>query len=132
MHTWRSALSRLADNGRLNGFSSFFTRRVGLEVVVPLITAVTADRLQLEQGETFTISWDGQHNPPYTQIRLDVSNPNASVPSFVSLPFTGQQSIQGLEVGRYKARLTAICTLNGEARRSFKGIDITVTERLPR
>lgn len=30
--TWRKALACITDNGRLNGFSSSFTRRVGLEV----------------------------------------------------------------------------------------------------
>lgn len=32
LHDWRAVLSRLTDNGRLNAFSSAFTRRTGLEV----------------------------------------------------------------------------------------------------
>jgi hypothetical protein len=33
LRVWREALARITDNGRLDGFSSGFTRRVGLEVV---------------------------------------------------------------------------------------------------
>ena len=33
LHTWRQALSDITQGGKLNGFSSAFTRQTGLEVV---------------------------------------------------------------------------------------------------
>jgi hypothetical protein len=42
LHRWRQALSRITQDGRLDGFSSAFTRRTGLELSLP-IQPVTTD-----------------------------------------------------------------------------------------
>ena len=37
LHLWRETLALLTNNGRLDGFSSAFTRQAGLEVVQPAV-----------------------------------------------------------------------------------------------
>ena len=46
LHKWRDALSSITQHGKLDGFSSAFTRRTGLEIVTPIIGNLTRFRFR--------------------------------------------------------------------------------------
>ena len=76
LRTWRDALSRITQHGKLDGFSSAFTRRTGLEVVTPIIGNLSAS--STDPFQPITIDWDCDQNPPATQINLEVISPSGN------------------------------------------------------
>jgi hypothetical protein len=68
LRVWRNALSRITDNGRLNLFSSQFTRRTGPEIVTSSIQNLEVDANSPWAGATVTVKWDCDQNPPETII----------------------------------------------------------------
>lgn len=123
---WRDALSSVTDNGRLDGFSSAFTRQVGLEVVTPRIHSLIADGAPATVNDVVTVRWDAQANPPSTELRLDIVSPASVSTGFAALPLSGHQDFTASEVGDYKISLTAVVPLNGEARQ----VNETITARV--
>src|SRR5690606_33364522 len=113
---WRKALSRITENGRLNGFSSNFTRYAGLEVIQPIIDSLSVDRDTVEAGREFIIFWDCRFNPPYTSLLLEVTSPESVLTTLNLSDLHGNSTIQTRETGIYNIRLTATCTLNSESR----------------
>lgn len=71
---WRRQLAALTDNGRLHRFSSQFTRRTGLEVVIPLLREFRVTPPELRVGEPATVTWDASDNPPGTTVALTLIN----------------------------------------------------------
>jgi hypothetical protein len=69
---WRAALGSVTDNGRLDGFSSDFTRQTGLEVVSAAMREFAADSTVVQVGAPITVSWDALNNPPGTTVGLTV------------------------------------------------------------
>ena len=123
---WRNELSRITENGRLNGFSSKFTRFTGLEIVKPIIYALAANP-SATVGTKVRVTWDCFKNPPYTNLVLDISAPTSSLTSLHLTTLRGAKNIPVSQRGVYKFRLTAICTLNGESRRVSRSIKVIVS-----
>ncbi len=69
---WRAALSSVTDNGRLDGFSSDFTRQTGLEVVSAALREFGAESTVVQVGAPITVSWDARNNPAGTTVGLTV------------------------------------------------------------
>jgi len=126
LHTWRAALSRLTQHGKLNGFSNAFTRATGLEVVEPQIATLHVVGTVHTAGHPLFFSWDCGENPPGTQLTLKVTGPGGPH-SFTGLPLTGQQSVPTLAAGLYTATLTAGFDLAGLHREVKKSRSVTVS-----
>jgi len=123
---WRKSLSRLTDNGRLGRFSNVFTRRTGLEIVTPTITSLVSDRETVTLGESITIRWDATHNPTYTEIRIEIKEPDGNIIRHDRQAFMGELIFPGRISGTYSIKIFAFCTLNLESRRRSLLIRIQV------
>ena len=133
LRKWRTALSFFTENGRLNGFSSQFTRRIGLEVVEPIIYSFTIDKTTIGVGNSVVIKWDGTNNPPYTEFRLEVKLPNVDVRTpkpntrfYQKQLFAGTKRVFINNIGITTITLMATCTLNGEARTKTMNVSVNV------
>lgn len=124
LHEWRKALSGMTQNGKLDGFSSAFTRQTGLEIVTPIIGNLSASGSN--QSQPITIRWDCDHNPPATQISLQVVSPSgvASPPS--AQPLVGQLQVAARERGVYSVSLVAAIDLGGERREARQQVNVTI------
>lgn len=141
---WRKSLGRITENGRLNGFSSQFTRKTGLEIAHPSIENLEVDTSSPYPGATVTIKWDCNQNPPQesttnrTEIKIDVSLNNKILTSFSALPLVGQQQFVASDVGDYEIELKAAIVLNGVDLsnwpwliQKFRSQTITIQEHIP-
>lgn len=124
--TWRQALSRITDNGRLDGFSSDFTRRTGLEVVYPRIQEFTIDRHAVSTGETITLKWNCLNNPPDSRVNILFSRPTAGSIVINTVPLAGQHQIQVTEPGTHIVNFYVTRTLNGVHRQDSRTAFINV------
>ena len=124
---WRRALSRITQNGKLDRFSNAFTRRTGLEIVMPLIQLLEADADPVARGDPIVLRWNCEQNPPVTGILLELVSPGGTMTAFDTLPLAGERQVPGAEVGAYTARLTASIELGGERREATQAITVTVT-----
>lgn len=128
LHTWRNVLSSLSDNGRLDGFSSAFTRQVGLEIVSPLVSSFTLQEPPTAGGPIL-LDWDCSHNPPppRTTARISWTTPSGALGSQnVGLSGSSQPVVTDAQKGVYKFVLTATTTLNGESRQTTQTLSVTV------
>jgi hypothetical protein len=125
LHRWRNALSRLTDNGRLDGFSSQFTRTTGLEVVTPRVGTFTAPAT-VTAGQPMDFSWDCTANPPGTTVTLFISAPWGNIP-FAGLPHAGHRSVPASAQGTVVAVLVVSFALGGENRDDVRTEIVTVT-----
>jgi hypothetical protein len=124
---WRNALSSLTDNGRLDGCSSAFTRRTGLEVVQPAVGQVTSAPPSPSLGDVFTVSWDCAHNPAGTEVLVTIRAPDGSQTSSGPLPLTGQLNTPATMPGTYQVYLTAALQApSGETRQDSRAFDVMV------
>ena len=96
---WRQALRRITANGRLDGFSSDFTRRTGLEVVRPRIAQFAIDRLAVSIGQSVTVHWNCLDNPPESRVSILLSRPTAGSTVINTVPLTGQYQLHLTEAG---------------------------------
>jgi hypothetical protein len=124
LHRWRAALSRITENGRLDGFSSEFSRNTGLEIVTPVVGTLTAVGGTLNQP--IDIAWDCARNPPGSIVRVDVVNPS-QVTTFDALPRTGQLQVTATEAGTYGIILTIAIELGGETREDSTQTEVAVS-----
>lgn len=124
---WRQALSRVTDHGRLDGFSSEFTRRTGLEIVDPVITIFGVDRSNVDRGEVFVISWNCSDNPPATEIRLLLAKPSGETVVTDPLPLVGQYPVQAIHSGTHTVNFYATRTLNGADRQNSRTTFVNVS-----
>ncbi len=122
--TWRRALSRITDNGRLDGFSSAFTRRVGLEIVTPRIENFTAEA---SVGQSIVARWDCSRNPPGTMVQIDVVGPSGQIGAQAPLDREGQLVFPAFAAGAHALTLRAAITLNGETRETQRALTLAVT-----
>lgn len=113
---WRQALGRVTDNGRLDGFSSEFTRRTGLEVVVPQIEAFSFTPSTAHVGDTVTISWECTNNPAGTEVRFQYVQPNGQWTPMLQRPLAGQHQFQADLAGTYAVMFFAALRVNGVER----------------
>jgi hypothetical protein len=75
LHDWRSVLSQLTDNGRLDAFSSAFTRRTGLEIVQPIVGAFVIAKEPTAADPSCQVAWDCRGNPPEAACSLGIATP---------------------------------------------------------
>lgn len=125
--TWRKALSRITSNGRLDGFSSDFTRHTGLEVVQPRIQGFAVDRPAVSIGEKITISWNCLDNPPGSRVSILLTRPTAGSTMINTVPLAGQHQIQVTEPGTHIVNFYVMRTLNGVHRQDSRTAFITVS-----
>ncbi|MFF1561806.1 hypothetical protein [Streptomyces sp. NPDC058279] len=109
---WREALARVTDNGRLDGFSSEFTRRTGLEVVTPRIGTFGVEPSTVPLGGTVAVTWDCARNPSGTKLRLEISSPSGVVVPAAAIPMAGSHEFRADQAGTY--RVTLVATLSAD------------------
>jgi hypothetical protein len=125
LQRWRSALSLVTRHGKLDGFSSAFTRQTGLEIVTPQIASLNVVGAIPHHPNPITIGWNCDENPPGTTVRLDVLGPNG-LHTFGALPLVGTHQVAAPTAGLYKATLVAAIDLGGEHREVNKVINVSV------
>lgn len=123
---WRRALSSLTENGRLNGFSSAWTRAIGLEVVTPMIGFLRSMTPNPSLGQTIKVAWNNSHNPAGVETKLDITSPSLVTSTHNALPASGSFDFVPTERGEYKFTLTASIKLNGERRDTTQNLLVTV------
>jgi len=124
---WRQALALVTDNGRLNGFSSEFSRRTGLEVVVPRIEAFSVTPSVAHVGDTATISWDCTNNPAGTLTRVQHTRPNSQVTPLIVLPLAGLHHFPLDQVGTHLVTFSAVYRFNDVERLDKRTAYISVS-----
>jgi hypothetical protein len=124
LHTWRAALSRLTEHGRLDGFSSAFTRRTGLEIVTPAIGRFAAHATI--RFKPIVVDWDCTNNPSVAQLQLDVTAPSGAHISVPGLGLIGQEQIAATEAGPHQVVITAALDLNGQRRTTTQQATVLV------
>jgi hypothetical protein len=125
LHRWRDVLARFTDNGRLDRFSSAFTRQVGLEVVAPRIGTVTCGTTS--PGQPLTVEWDCGRNPPGTEVIVTVLSPSHRRAIHRPLPLAGRLQItNAAEPGDYRVRVVAVSRLVGAPQQRAQSIRVTV------
>ncbi len=124
LHTWREVLALLTENGRLDGFSSQFTRRAGLEVVKPLIGSFVVTVAPTAAHHACTVSWSCSRNPPGTTVRLEVDPPSGSISPVTGLPLSGTHQVLKTVTGSYQLKLVVSLTRNGETRQDVRTLTV--------
>jgi hypothetical protein len=124
LHAWRATLGRLTANGRLDGFSSQFTRTAGLEVVQPLIGSLTVATAPIVANPACTLAWDCRDNPSGTTATLQIISPSGAVTLVSSLPLQGTHTFSAAQAGTFVAVLQASLTRNGETRQANQALQI--------
>jgi hypothetical protein len=126
LHTWRSVLSRLTANGRLDGFSSQFTRTAGLEVVQPVIASFVVQTAPTENNSTCTLAWDCVNNPAGTAVSLEIIPPGGGTIPVPGLPLQGTHTFTASPAGVFTVVLFATLTRNGETRHASASLQFEV------
>lgn len=124
LHAWRTALSKITENGKLDGFSNAFTRQTGLEIVTPIISNLSASGSA--QSQMVTINWDWDQNPSATEISFQVTSPSGVQSSFVAQLLVGHMKVAASESGMYSVMLIAAIDLDGERRERTQQVDGTI------
>jgi hypothetical protein len=112
---WRGALARVTANGRLDGFSSRFSRRAGLEIAVPILWSFTVTGAG--PGGPIDIRWDCPDNPGATRVSLRITPPAGSASTQTALPLAGALSVAASASGLWQVQLE-LALGNGALRRS--------------
>lgn len=126
LHDWRAVLSGLTDNGRLDGFSSDFTRRTGLEVVQPIISSFIVSSAPSRSSPSCTVTWDCDSNPPATTVALELDSPGGAVTPVPAQPLEGSYTFATSGPGTYVVKLLASLTRNGETRTAAQNLAVQV------
>jgi len=124
LHLWRETLAILTKNGRLDGFSSKFTRRAGLEVVQPVVGVFVVSAPPSGGNPSCTLQWDCTDNPPGTLVAVDILSPSMVVAPHNGLPIAGSLTFSANAVGTWIAALRLSLTLNGETRDAAQALSI--------
>ena len=126
LRAWRHALSSITDNGRLDGFSTAFTRRTGLEVVQPMVGQTTTAPAAPTVGAVFTVGWDCASNPPGTRVMVRVVAPDATTASFGPLALVDRLDTVSTMAGTYQITVTAELVANNQSRSDSRVVDVVV------
>jgi hypothetical protein len=124
LHTWRSVLSTLTDNGRLDAFSNSFTRRTGLEIVQPLITSFNISSAPSAANPSCGITWDCRGNPTGTVANLEIIAPSLAVTAIPGLPLNGSYTFAAKGPGSYLAKLNLNLDVGGVTRTAAQVLNI--------
>lgn len=113
-HKWREGLSTVSHNGRLDNFSTAFTRYKGLEITEPKLYDLHASLTEGCESEGTVITYDALDNPPETEVSLNQRFENGSI---VDLLPGGKASKGTVSIpfgrGRSQVRLHVLRILNG-------------------
>lgn len=123
---WRQELAAITDHGRLDGFSSQFTRRTGLEVVAPHIDSLSTSTPQPRLHQLLQLHWDCAANPPGTRVALAIVTPGGQRSVRSSLGLAGHLSLPATQRGLFRFTLTATRQLNGRSRRTSRSLALVV------
>lgn len=125
LHDWRAVLGRLTQNGRLDGFSSDFTRRSGLEVVQPLIGVFNIATAPAVGNPHCTLAWDCRDNPAGTTAHLEIISPiSGGAISVPSPQLQGTYTFLANHPGTWIAMLRLSLDLNGERRSASQALKV--------
>lgn len=124
LQEWRSVLSQLTGNGRLDGFSSLFTRATGLEVVQPAVGSFALSTPPTASNHTCTVTWNCFNNPPETTISISITPPFGSAPGVSGLPLSGSHTVTASLTGIYTITLVASLVRNGETRQATHALTV--------
>jgi hypothetical protein len=125
LHAWRSVLALLTENGRLDGYTSAFTRRTGLEVVQPAIATFALTNPSAPPPGQYIVSWNCVNNPPGTTVRLQVQPPSGVMAPITRLPLSGSHTFNVANHGTYTVTLVADLTRNGITREATQALNFT-------
>lgn len=114
----------LTKNGRLDGFSSAFTRQAGLEVVRPVVGVFVVSAPPSGSNPSCTLQWDCTDNPQGTLVAIDILSPSMVVTPHNGLPIAGSLTFSANAVGTWIAALRLSLTLNGETRDAAQALSI--------
>ncbi len=103
LNHWRRALARVTNNGRLDAFSSAFSRRTGLEIVTPIIGTFSV--LASPLGMPLNVEWDCQDNPPATSLSIVAIAPSGARRTLPALPLVGDLPMPARESGTWQIDL---------------------------
>jgi hypothetical protein len=126
LRTWRAVLSRLTENGRLDAFSTKFTRDVGLEIVMPIIKTFSATVSSAGTGRAIVAHYDCFQNPPATRLQLEIVSASGQRNTIQLVLFAGDRSFAVTERGNFNLTLRATIVLNGEARDATRSLAVNV------
>jgi hypothetical protein len=124
LHTWRSALGKLTDNGSQDGFSSDFTRSTGLEIVQPLIGSFAVSTAPSSANPACTVTWNCGSNPSQTTIGLVINSPSSGITSLSGLPLNGSHTFNASGLGTYVMTLHANLDRNGVTRTAAQNLSV--------
>jgi hypothetical protein len=125
---WRKALASVTNNGRLDGCSNAFTRQTGLEVVQPILGAVTIQPPTPVRGDSFTVAWTCADNPPATEVYITVRTPAGNQTSAGPLPVSSQIVVPANQSGTYQIFASVVLANPvGAARQDAREINVTVS-----
>jgi hypothetical protein len=125
LQLWRSVLARLTDNGRLDGYSSEFTRQTGLEIVQPVVSTFAVSSPPSSSTHSCAVAWNCTSNPPETMISLEIKPPSGSVTAVSGLPLGGSHNITATLTGAYTITLIAGLDRNGVTRKATQVLTVT-------
>ena len=115
-------LSQLTDNGRLDGFSSDFTRRTGLEVVQPVIAAFAVSVAPTPADPFCTVAWTSGSNPAESTVSLEIHPPSGPVTLVPGLPLNGAHGFAAPGPGNYVVKLILSLDRNGVTRTASQSL----------
>ena len=113
-YKWRQALSELSAHGRLDNFSTPFTKYKGLEITTPKLYDLHASMTEGCHSETTTITYDALDNPPETEISLTQRFDNGVVNNLLPGAKASKGDVKiALGRGHSQVQLHALRELNG-------------------
>jgi hypothetical protein len=121
---WRGVLSRFTANGRLTNFSTRFSRTKGLEVVQPRIRSFSISHRYVCVGESVTVAWDANDNPPGTRLILRLM-PTIGPPNDMEVGLNGAMDLR-LPHGVTRIRLIASFTFGGTTREDATNDEVII------
>jgi hypothetical protein len=124
LHDWRRVLSQLTDNGRLDGFSSDFTRLTGLEVVQPVIGNFSVSVAPTSADPNCTVAWTCINNPSQSTVSLEIHAPSGHVTLVPGLPLNGSHAFAAPGPGNYIVKLILGLDRNGVTRTASQSITV--------
>jgi hypothetical protein len=125
LHHWRAALSLLTDNGRLDAFSSKFSRQVGLEIVQPTIGVSTVSKAAPAPAEQWKVAWQCLSNPPETRLFIEVLSPLGVAQHSGPFPLAGDFTFATPAPGTYQITLRADLERNGVTRSATRVLTVS-------
>lgn len=124
---WRRALAEVTANGRLDGFSSRFTRQTGLEVVKPQPGRIDVVPVAPATGDDVDVRWDCTDNPAGTTAQLYVVAADGTLVENAPVAVRGSTQVNVFVAGSWGVTVVLTYTAFGETRMHAAHTSFTVT-----